>query len=106
VDMKDEVSDITILASFAEDLDNVVMQAYAAPASWLDENKDTAIAFCATVLKANEALAADFDLFKEAADRFMPEPPAAEVLQTTFDLITAGRIWPADLTNEAVDYTV
>src|SRR5690606_33793789 len=90
VGMKDSISDLTLLASFAEDVDDVVMQAYAAPASWLEENKETAISFCATILKANEVLAADFDLFKEAADTFMPEPPAPEVLQTSFDLIGAG----------------
>ncbi len=102
----EEVSDAVIITTLYGDAPVFIKEAYAAPADWLDENLDTATAFCASVIKASRELPADFDLYLSAVDEFVGEPPDEEVLREIFDLVSEYDFWPADggLDPEAITF--
>jgi len=102
----EEVPDAVIITTLYGDAPVFIKEAYAAPADWLDENLDTATAFCASVIKASRELSSDFDLFLSAVDEYVGEPPDEATLQEIFDLVSQYEFWPADggLDPEAVTF--
>lgn len=102
----EEIPDAVIIATQYGDVPIFIKEAYAAPASWLDENLDTATAFCASVIKASRDLPEDYELFQEAVNEFVGEPPDDETLQEVFDLISEYEFWPTDggLDPEAITF--
>lgn len=102
-----EVPDGVILATLADDVPELIMQAFAADASWLEANRSTAVDFCASVLLANRTLSQDYDAFVAAVNEYVSEPPATEDLEQIFDVINRSDVWPTDgLRQSAVDYTL
>ena len=101
-----EIPDAVIIASLYGDVPVFIKEAYAATASWLEENQELAAAFCASVLKASRELPQDFDLYVSAVNGFVGEPPGTEVLREIFDLISKYEFWPrnGDLEPEAITF--
>lgn len=87
------ITDAVIISALYEDVPVFVKEAYAAPADWLEENLDVATAFCASVLKAARELSADFDLYVEAVNEFVGEPPDEEALEEVWTLISEHDFW-------------
>ena len=101
-----EIPDAVIIASLYGDVPVFIKEAYAATASWLEENQEFAAAFCACVLKASRELPQDFDLYVRAVNGFVGEPPDREVLREIFDLISEYEFWPknGDLEPETITF--
>jgi ABC-type nitrate/sulfonate/bicarbonate transport system substrate-binding protein len=101
-----EIEDPVIIASLYEDVPVFIKEAFAAPASWLEENRDAAVAFCASIIRANQELPNDYDAFLEAVDTYVEEPPPDEELEEVFGLIQEYDFWPADggMTPQAVEF--
>jgi ABC-type nitrate/sulfonate/bicarbonate transport system substrate-binding protein len=102
----EQIPDAVIITTQYGDVPIFIKEAYAAPADWLDENLDTAAAFCASVIKASRELPEDFELYQAAVDQFVGEPPDEAELQEVFDLISQYEFWPTDggLDPEAVTF--
>ena len=100
----EQVSDAVIITTLYKDVPVFIKEAFAAPATWIEENQDLAAAFCASVLKASRELSQDFDLFVSAVNEFVGEPPNQAMLRETFDLISTYEFWPknGDLEPESI----
>lgn len=100
----EQVSDAVIITTLYKDVPVFIKEAFAAPASWLEENLELAASFCASVLKAARELPRDFDLFVSAVNEFVGVPPSEAMLRETFDLISTYEFWPknGDLEPEAI----
>lgn len=101
-----QVPDATRIATLYEDVDVFVKEAQAAPAEWLEENRELAAQYCATTLIAMHDLKSDFGLFAEAVNTYVEEPPSEEELQVLFDLIQDYEFWPEDggLSQESIQF--
>ncbi|KWX67402.1 ABC transporter substrate-binding protein [Mycobacterium sp. NAZ190054] len=103
---KAQAPDGVVLATLADDVPDMIMQAFSAPSSWLGENKDAAVNFCASVITANRVLKGSFESFNEAVQQYVPEPPDAAQLESIYAVIERGNVWPEDggISPEAVGY--
>lgn len=103
-----EVNEPVRIATLYENVDSFIKEAQAAEAGWLEENRELAASYCATTLIAMAELKADFDLFLEAVDTYVEEPPSEEELSILFDLIEQYTFWTADggLTPEDIDFMI
>lgn len=101
-----EAPDGEVITSLYEDVPVYIKEAFAAPSEWLEENRDTAVAFCASILRANQELAGDFDAFAEAVAQHVEEPPEEAELQELFALISEYEFWPVDggMSDDAVTF--
>ncbi len=70
-----EVTDPVRIATLYEDVDTFVKEVQAAEAGWLEENRELAAKYCATTLVAMHQLKSDFDLFVEAVNTYVEDPP-------------------------------
>ena len=94
---KDKVKQPAIIASLYEQVPVFVKEVHAAPAKWLDENLDTAAAYCAGVIKGMRELKADQKLFNEAVNTYAEsKPDSAADLEEVFSLVQKYDFWPAD----------
>jgi ABC-type nitrate/sulfonate/bicarbonate transport system substrate-binding protein len=94
---------VTVLADFTEHPS--VYLAYIADQKWLDSHPDEAAAFCASVLKTNRDLAADYDVFKKYVAEYVEGNPPEEQLRMTWEAAHGSKMWPSDsgLSKEDVD---
>lgn len=101
-----EAPDGVVITSLYEDVPVYIKEAFAAPSQWLEDNRDTAVAFCASILRANQELAGDFDAFAEAVSQYVEEPPEEAELQELFTLIQEYDFWPVDggMSDDAVTF--
>lgn len=101
-----QLSDATRVATLYKDVEVFVKEAQAAPAEWLAENGELAAQYCATTLIAMHELKTDFDLFTEAVNTYVEEPPSEEELQQLFALIQEYEFWPEDggLSDESIQF--
>lgn len=84
-----------VLSNIMADMEGGVVNAgYAAPADWLEENEDAAVAFCASVLEANKALTADFDYYKEMNDKYLDTAMEEELLRQNWEAIKNEELFP------------
>ena len=85
---------VTILSVVAKDvefLSNVIW----ANTDWLEQNKEVAARYCATVLYSNRTLASDFDQYVDALDRFVEGGAGdKEVARTNWEFARQYEIWP------------
>lgn len=101
---KTQVKDAKIIASLYEDVPVYIKEAFAAPSKWLDENKETAAKFCASVLKGNRELKKSYSTFDGAVQKYVQEPPSEAEEKELFALAQKYEFWPEDggMTKEAV----
>lgn len=96
-DVRNELGEeINVLATLYEDNPAYIMQLYAARTDWLDDNLDSAAAFCASVIEANRALTPSYDEFKRAVDTYVIEPPDERDLRELHALIERYEYWALD----------
>jgi ABC-type nitrate/sulfonate/bicarbonate transport system substrate-binding protein len=92
-----KVKQPTIIASLYESVPVFVKEVHAAPAKWLDENLDTAAAYCAGVIKGMRELKQDAALFKEAVDKYAEDKPDSQAdLDEVYGLVQKYDFWPED----------
>lgn len=103
---KAQVPDGVVLATLADDVPDMIMQAFSAPASWLADNKETATSFCSSIITANRVLKGSYEAFDAAVQEFVPEPPDAAQLEGIFAVIERSNVWPDDggIDPESVSY--
>ena len=103
-----ETGDVNIIASLYDTVPVFMMQAYAAPADWLDENLDVAASFTAALIMSARNIHADFDTFKAAVQNYIPEPPEDATLQSIWDLASEYDFWPVNggLEDERVQFMI
>lgn len=87
---------VNVLSVTAADTD-LFGNAYGATKKWLDSHQQEAAALCASVLEANRRLSADFELFKQWADKYIEPDESEKVLRTNWKLARRYEIWPPDL---------
>jgi hypothetical protein len=99
------VPDAQIISRLWEDVPTFLKETFAAPASWIDENLDTAAAICAAVVAGSRTLTSDRAAFDEAVNTYVEEPPAPEQLDDVYPLITDD-FWPIEtgITEEAATF--
>jgi ABC-type nitrate/sulfonate/bicarbonate transport system substrate-binding protein len=91
-----QLPDATRIATLYKDVDTFIKEAQAAPAKWLDENRDLAARYCATTLVAMHDLKADYNVFQGAVKTYVEEPPSDKDLKILFDLIQKYPFWTDD----------
>ncbi|MQA81425.1 MAG: hypothetical protein GEV10_23585 [Streptosporangiales bacterium] len=103
---KTQVKDAEVIASLYDDVPIYIKEAFAAPAKWLKENKETAAGFCASVLKGNRELKKSYSTFHKAVQMYVQEPPSAAEEKELYGLIQKYEFWPEDggLSPKAVKY--
>jgi NitT/TauT family transport system substrate-binding protein len=96
------------IATLYEDVEVFIKEAQAAPAEWLDANREVAAQYCATTLVAMATLKSDFDLFVEAVNTYVEEPPTEEELEQLFALIQEYDFWTEDggLGEESIEFMI
>lgn len=92
----EETGDVTIISNLYENVPLFMMQAFAAPEDWLEENPDTAAAFTASLIVSAREMHADYDTFVAAVEESIAEPPDDATLQSIWDLATQHDFWPLD----------
>jgi hypothetical protein len=99
------VEDAQIIARLYEDVPTFLKETLAAPASWIDENLDTATAICAAIIAGSRTLTEDRAAFDAAVNTYVAEPPAAADLDAVYPLIDDD-FWPIDtcLSEEAATF--
>jgi ABC-type nitrate/sulfonate/bicarbonate transport system substrate-binding protein len=86
---------VHVLSNIMSDMEGGVVNAgYAAPKKWLDANKDAAVAFCASVLEANEKLTADFAYYKEMNDKYLEPDMEEALLKQNWEAISNEQLFP------------
>lgn len=105
---KEQVPDATVISKMYEDLPFYIKESFAAPTDWLQQNKETAASFCASIIKANRKLTESFETYQKAVQTHVAEPPPEEELRTVFELFQEHKFWPKDggLEPEAVKYMI
>jgi len=84
---------VTTLSVTAADSD-FVANIYFAPTKWLDDNVDLAARYCATTLYSNRALAADYDQYKAAVDKYVEGGVDEKIVKTNWDFARKYDVWP------------
>lgn len=84
---------VTTLSVTAEDAD-FLANVYFAPTEWLDENTDLAGRWCAATLYSNRVLAADYDQYKAAVDKYIPGGVDESITKKNWDFARQYQIWP------------
>ena len=100
---------VHILSNVMEDVGGGgIFLAFAASEDYLDNNLDEAIAFCASVLQSNRALAGDFDRYKELSDKYIEPDVEEELLRETWESVVDATLWPYNngLTEEGVQQVI
>ena len=99
------VPDAQIISRLYEDVPTFLKETFAAPASWIDENLDTAAAICAAVISGSRTLVEDRAAFDEAVNTYVAEPPESAQLDEVYPLINDD-FWPIDtgITEEAATF--
>lgn len=99
------VPDAQIISRLYEDVPTFLKETLAAPASWIEENLDTAAAICAAVIAGSRTLTEDRAAFDEAVNTYVEEPPEAAELDEVYPLINDD-FWPIEtcLTEEAATF--
>lgn len=103
-----QVTDPVIIATLYKEVPNYLKEAQAAPASWLEENFESAATYCAAVLLGMRELNADEDKFVAVANDFSEiDPLDEETLRASHKLIAEHGFWPGEdggLNKEVVDF--
>jgi hypothetical protein len=95
------VTTLSVTAADADFLANI----YYAPTKWLDENTDLAGRFCAATLYSNRALAADYNQYKAAVDKYIKGGVDESITKANWDFARKYQIWPYNddvMTPEAI----
>jgi ABC-type nitrate/sulfonate/bicarbonate transport system substrate-binding protein len=88
-----DVPDGVVIAKPYEELSGFIYAGLMAPAEWLDANRDTAAAFCASVLTATVDLSASNDAYIAAVKSIIEKPPSDSALTESHDLIIQYGFW-------------
>jgi ABC-type nitrate/sulfonate/bicarbonate transport system substrate-binding protein len=96
------VPDAYIVSRMWEDVPVFLKNTLSAPTEWLDENQELAAGLCAAIIQGSRELVADEEAFNAAVEKYVDEPPMAE-LPVIFPLIT-DQFWPLEtgITEEEV----
>ena len=86
----DAVSLLSVTAADADFVANI----YLAQSSWLDENTDLAGRYCATTLYSNRALAADYDQYNAALEKYIEGGVDEKIAKTNWDFARKYDVWP------------
>lgn len=86
---------VHVLSNIMADMEGGVVNAgYAAPVKWLEENEGAAVAFCASVLEANQLLTEDFDYYKEMNDKYLEPDMEEALLRQNWEAISNEQLFP------------
>ncbi|WP_246833509.1 hypothetical protein [Williamsia sp. 1138] len=102
------VNQPVLIATLYENAPGFIKVAQAAPAQWLEQNRELAARYCATTLRAMKELKADFGVFRAAVDEYVEEPPSEESLRELFDLIQKYPFWTEDggLSDDSIKFMI
>jgi ABC-type nitrate/sulfonate/bicarbonate transport system substrate-binding protein len=84
---------VTTLSVTAADSD-FLADVYFAPKKWLDENTELAGRFCAATLYSNRALAASFDQYKAAINKYVKGGADEATLKKNWAFSRKYQVWP------------
>jgi ABC-type nitrate/sulfonate/bicarbonate transport system substrate-binding protein len=84
------VTTLSVTAADADFLANI----YYASTKWLDANTDLAGRFCAATLYSNRVLAADYQQYKAAVDKYIKGGVDESITKTNWDFARKYSIWP------------
>jgi ABC-type nitrate/sulfonate/bicarbonate transport system substrate-binding protein len=84
------VTTLSVTAADADFLANI----YYASTKWLDENTDLAGRFCAATLYSNRVLAADYQQYKAAVDKYIKGGVDESITKTNWDFARKYSVWP------------
>ena len=73
---------------------DALFNGFMATTDWLDANPDVAAQLCATILKGNQALNADFDLFRDVNMQYLDYDVTEDELRFTWEDIARYGIFP------------
>jgi ABC-type nitrate/sulfonate/bicarbonate transport system substrate-binding protein len=92
---------VTVLSVVAEDVEYLANVMWA-PTSWLEENRDLAARYCATILYSNRVLSSDFDQYYEALQEYIEGGVEEETARTNWEFAREHEVFPlnADVLNE------
>jgi ABC-type nitrate/sulfonate/bicarbonate transport system substrate-binding protein len=98
--------DAVLVASLYDDVPLFIDGAYYAPTKWLNDNLEVATAFCASVVKAQRALAANYDLYVAAVKELMTTAPTDDILRENWEFIRDKDFWDlkAGLNPQAIQF--
>lgn len=104
--VQQQADDAVIISALYEDVPTFIKEVYQAPAQWLEENPESAAAFCASVIASARQLSDDYDAFAAAVETYVEEPPEEAELQELHRLINEYDFWPIDsgFDEEAVQF--
>lgn len=101
---------VHVLSNIMADMEGGVVNAgYAASTKWLAENEDAAVAFCASVLDANQQLTEDYEYYKEMSDKYIKPPMKKELIRQNWEAIKNEQLFPFGsdtITKKGVDSLV
>lgn len=105
-EVEQQADDAVIISALYEDVPTFIKEVYQAPAQWLEENPESAAAFCASVIASARQLRDDYDAFAAAVDTYVEEPPDQAELQELHRLINEYDFWPIEggFDEEAVQF--
>lgn len=88
---EDAVTVLSVVADDTEFLANVMW----ATTDWLEENKDLAARYCATILYSNRVLASDYDQYLAALNQYIPAGVEdEEVARQNWEFARQYEVWP------------
>jgi NitT/TauT family transport system substrate-binding protein len=88
---EDAVTVLSVVAEDAEFLSNVLW----ATTDWLEENRDVAARYCATLLYSNRVMASDFDQYLAALEQYIAGGVEdEEVAQANWEFARQYEVWP------------
>lgn len=88
---EDQVTVLSVVAEDTEFLANVMW----ATTDWLEENKDLAARYCASILYSDRVLASDFDQYLAALNQFIPAGVEdEEVARQNWEFARQYEVWP------------
>lgn len=92
---------VTVLSVVAEDVDYLANVTWAR-ADWLEENRDLAARYCATILYSNRVLSSDFEQYHAAMNEYVEGGVEEEIARTNWEFAQEHEVFPfnADVLSE------
>jgi len=85
---------VTVLSSFTDT--PTAYLSFVSSTTWLSENHDAAVKFCASVLEANRRMTEDLDTYQSLVDTYATGNPSPEIVEAVWNTAhNAPSMWPS-----------